>query len=81
MATEGGQITGTKDKDYNLIWFVGSASTMRCAWRPMFRAPSARGIASWPSSSDGRKARVVRGQIKRSSCFGDDSVVDLMAKT
>ena len=22
MATEGGQITGTKDKDYNIIWFV-----------------------------------------------------------
>jgi hypothetical protein len=22
MATEGGQITGTKDKDYNVIWFV-----------------------------------------------------------
>ena len=22
MATEGGDITGTKDKDYNLIWFV-----------------------------------------------------------
>jgi hypothetical protein len=22
MATESGEITGTKDKDYNLIWFV-----------------------------------------------------------
>jgi hypothetical protein len=22
MAAEGGQVTGTKDKDYNLIWFV-----------------------------------------------------------
>jgi hypothetical protein len=22
MATEAGEITGTKDKDYNLIWFV-----------------------------------------------------------
>jgi hypothetical protein len=22
VATEGGDITGTKDKDYNLIWFV-----------------------------------------------------------
>lgn len=22
MATEGGQITGTKDKDYNVIWFT-----------------------------------------------------------
>ncbi|MEA2443072.1 MAG: hypothetical protein QOJ12_364 [Thermoleophilales bacterium] len=22
MSSEGGQITGTKDKDYNLIWFV-----------------------------------------------------------
>jgi hypothetical protein len=22
MAGEGGQITGTKDKDYNIIWFV-----------------------------------------------------------
>ena len=22
MAGEGGQVTGTKDKDYNLIWFV-----------------------------------------------------------
>jgi hypothetical protein len=22
MATEGGEITGTKDKDYNLVWFV-----------------------------------------------------------
>ena len=22
MAEEGGQITGTKDKDYNIIWFV-----------------------------------------------------------
>ena len=22
MATEGGQVTGTKDKDYNLIWFT-----------------------------------------------------------
>jgi hypothetical protein len=22
MATEGGQITGTKDKDYNIVWFV-----------------------------------------------------------
>jgi len=22
MASEGGQITGTKDKDYNIIWFV-----------------------------------------------------------
>ena len=22
MATEGGQVTGTKDKDYNVIWFV-----------------------------------------------------------
>jgi hypothetical protein len=22
MAAEGGHITGTKDKDYNLIWFV-----------------------------------------------------------
>jgi hypothetical protein len=22
MATEGGQITGTKDKDYNILWFV-----------------------------------------------------------
>ena len=22
MADEGGQITGTKDKDYNIIWFV-----------------------------------------------------------
>jgi hypothetical protein len=22
MATEAGQITGTKDKDYNLIWFT-----------------------------------------------------------
>jgi hypothetical protein len=22
MATEGGEITGTPDKDYNLIWFV-----------------------------------------------------------
>ena len=22
MATEGGQVTGTKDKDYNIIWFV-----------------------------------------------------------
>jgi hypothetical protein len=22
MASEGGEVTGTKDKDYNLIWFV-----------------------------------------------------------
>ena len=22
MADEGGQVTGTKDKDYNIIWFV-----------------------------------------------------------
>jgi hypothetical protein len=22
MATEGGQVTGTKDKDYNIIWFA-----------------------------------------------------------
>ena len=22
MATEGGQVTGTKDKDYNIIWFT-----------------------------------------------------------
>jgi hypothetical protein len=22
MASEGGRVTGTKDKDYNLIWFV-----------------------------------------------------------
>jgi hypothetical protein len=22
MATEGGHVTGTKDKDYNIIWFV-----------------------------------------------------------
>jgi hypothetical protein len=22
MASEGGEITGTKDKDYNIIWFV-----------------------------------------------------------
>jgi hypothetical protein len=22
MATEAGEITGTKDKDYNLVWFV-----------------------------------------------------------
>jgi hypothetical protein len=22
MAAEGGEVTGTKDKDYNLIWFV-----------------------------------------------------------
>ena len=22
MATEGGEVTGTKDKDYNIIWFV-----------------------------------------------------------
>ena len=22
MAEEGGQVTGTKDKDYNIIWFV-----------------------------------------------------------
>jgi hypothetical protein len=22
MVTEGGEITGTKDKDYNIIWFV-----------------------------------------------------------
>jgi hypothetical protein len=22
MATESGEITGTKDKDYNLVWFV-----------------------------------------------------------
>ena len=22
MATEGGEITGTKDKDYNIVWFV-----------------------------------------------------------
>jgi hypothetical protein len=22
MATEGGQVTGTPDKDYNIIWFV-----------------------------------------------------------
>jgi hypothetical protein len=22
MATEGGQITGTQDKDYNIIWFT-----------------------------------------------------------
>lgn len=22
MADEGGQVTGTKDKDYNVIWFV-----------------------------------------------------------
>jgi hypothetical protein len=22
MASEGGQVTGTKDKDYNIIWFV-----------------------------------------------------------
>ena len=22
MATEGGQVTGTQDKDYNIIWFV-----------------------------------------------------------
>jgi len=22
MASEGGQITGTKDKDYNIVWFV-----------------------------------------------------------
>ena len=22
MSTEGGQITGTKDKDYNIVWFV-----------------------------------------------------------
>jgi hypothetical protein len=22
MATESGQVTGTKDKDYNIIWFV-----------------------------------------------------------
>jgi hypothetical protein len=22
MATEGGEITGTKDKDYNIIWFT-----------------------------------------------------------
>lgn len=22
MSTEGGQVTGTKDKDYNLIWFT-----------------------------------------------------------
>jgi hypothetical protein len=22
MAAEGGEITGTKDKDYNIIWFV-----------------------------------------------------------
>jgi hypothetical protein len=22
MATEGGEVTGTKDKDYNIIWFT-----------------------------------------------------------
>lgn len=22
MSSEGGQVTGTKDKDYNLVWFV-----------------------------------------------------------
>jgi hypothetical protein len=22
MAAEGGQVTGTKDKDYNIVWFV-----------------------------------------------------------
>jgi hypothetical protein len=22
MATEGGEVTGTKDKDYNIVWFV-----------------------------------------------------------
>ena len=80
MAIEGGQITGTKDKDYNLIWFVDKCLDNALRLETYVQDAERAGDRDWPSSSDGRKARVVRGQIKRSSCFGDDSVVDLMAK-
>ena len=42
-AQETGQVTGTKDKDYNLIWFTEQCRAMRSGSRRTSRTPSAKG--------------------------------------
>ena len=44
---EAGQVTGTKDKDYNIIWFTEQSLSNACVSRPTSRTRSATATASW----------------------------------
>lgn len=47
---EAGEITGTKDKDYNIIWFVEQCLSNVLRLDTYIETPSARATTSWRTS-------------------------------
>jgi hypothetical protein len=67
---ETGQVTGTKDKDYNIIWFTEACLSNAFGWRATSRMPSATATPSWPTSSAEPRPRAARAPSRASSCCG-----------
>jgi hypothetical protein len=61
-SSETGQVTGTKDKDYNIIWFTEACLVTPYAWRPTSKTRNATATPSSPSSSARPKRRAARAR-------------------
>ena len=69
---ETGQITGTKDKDYNVIWFTEQCLSNVLRLETYVRTRSAPATPTSPSSSAARRRRAARELSRASSCSPAD---------
>jgi hypothetical protein len=69
MATEGGEITGTKDKAYNLIWFVEQSLSNALRLETYIEDAECEGDSISPTSSSALRAPAARAASRaRHSC-------------
>ena len=66
--SETGQVTGTKDKDYNIIWFTEACLSNALQLETYIQDANARATPSSPPSSARRRPRAARAPSRVSSC-------------
>ena len=70
---ESGAATGTRDKDYNLIWFVEASLSNALRMQTLSMMPSVTGTAKWPICSVKPRARAAGVRRSGRSCFSTGS--------
>ena len=89
-SSETGQVTGTKDKDYNLIWFTEACLSNALRSRNTSRMPSTRATTTLPNSSArprpiaakvGSRARICCAPGSRASGVPDPDSADTHSTT
>jgi hypothetical protein len=72
MPEEGGEVTGTRDKDYNIIWFVEQCLSNTLRLDMYVQDAERETTVSWSSSSAGPRTRAARAPSRARACWRSD---------